>query len=592
MPTRATSLQDNTLTALTREIGSKYDNVELLVNNIDTIEAIAEAIEAGFDFHQLTNIQELITDIKHLLDAKVDKAAGYGLSDEDFTQALKDKLDSIAAEATKNLADTILLNRTNHTGLQSLDTTTDSPTRLAMSSNERVKLEGIETDANNYIHPVHHHVNILDGSDNQNKFVKSNNTGITVFDDILWSDINGKPTSFTPSAHEHDMAQVTSGSLAASRIETSSAREFVTHTERNLIHSAEQTDQKGQPNGYVPLNSIGKVDAYYLSALNMVDVFPVQHTTDLLTLNHAAQGDMAWVEDTGATFILVALPPSDVDNWKPLTLGGVSSVNGLTDVVTLGTDQINEGTHNKYYTNKRVDDRVAALLQAGTNISLVYDDVNGTLTLNVDDLSVDWSQLLHTPTTVEGYGITNALTTSHAVNSIVGFSPDTAPLVEGATGLIGESFTVARGDHTHTLPAYPTTLPASDVYAWAKTESKPVYSKAEIGLSDVDNTADIDKPVSTAVQAKFDALNSFRSDKFLATQDINTITYDENNNIVRIDYGNTDLPTYLAGFYEKLIYASGRLSKIEHYLDDALAGTTTFDYNSDGTLHHPSFQGF
>ena len=33
----------------------------------------------------------------------------------------------------------------------------------------------------------------------------------------------------------------------------------------------------------------------------------------------------------------------------------------------------------------------------------------------------------------------------------------------------------------------PTTLPASDVYAWAKASSKPSYSKSEVGLGNVDN---------------------------------------------------------------------------------------------------------
>ncbi|MCD7999042.1 MAG: hypothetical protein LUH21_17645 [Clostridiales bacterium] len=40
---------------------------------------------------------------------------------------------------------------------------------------------------------------------------------------------------------------------------------------------------------------------------------------------------------------------------------------------------------------------------------------------------------------------------------------------------------------TVALPKYPTTLPASDVYAWAKSQTKPSYTKAEIGLSEVQN---------------------------------------------------------------------------------------------------------
>jgi hypothetical protein len=44
----------------------------------------------------------------------------------------------------------------------------------------------------------------------------------------------------------------------------------------------------------------------------------------------------------------------------------------------------------------------------------------------------------------------------------------------------------------------PTTLPASDVYPWAKNASKPTYTATEIGLGNVDNTSDLNKPVSNA----------------------------------------------------------------------------------------------
>ena len=51
------------------------------------------------------------------------------------------------------------------------------------------------------------------------------------------------------------------------------------------------------------------------------------------------------------------------------------------------------------------------------------------------------------------------------------------------------------------LPAYPTTLPASDVSAWAKASEKPSYTKDEVGLGNVDNTADKDKSVKYATSA-------------------------------------------------------------------------------------------
>lgn len=58
--------------------------------------------------------------------------------------------------------------------------------------------------------------------------------------------------------------------------------------------------------------------------------------------------------------------------------------------------------------------------------------------------------------------------------------------------------------HTHTksqITDFPTSMPASDVYAWAKAATKPSYTKAEVGLGNVDNTADKDKNVKYATTA-------------------------------------------------------------------------------------------
>ena len=44
-------------------------------------------------------------------------------------------------------------------------------------------------------------------------------------------------------------------------------------------------------------------------------------------------------------------------------------------------------------------------------------------------------------------------------------------------------------------------MPASDVPAWAKASSKPSYSKSEVGLGNVDNTADSAKSVKYATSA-------------------------------------------------------------------------------------------
>lgn len=62
----------------------------------------------------------------------------------------------------------------------------------------------------------------------------------------------------------------------------------------------------------------------------------------------------------------------------------------------------------------------------------------------------------------------------------------------------------APASHKHTksqITDFPTSIPASDVSAWAKAATKPSYTKAEVGLSNVDNTADKNKNVKFATSA-------------------------------------------------------------------------------------------
>lgn len=65
----------------------------------------------------------------------------------------------------------------------------------------------------------------------------------------------------------------------------------------------------------------------------------------------------------------------------------------------------------------------------------------------------------------------------------------------------------------------PTTLPASDVSAWAKASVKPTYTATEIGLDQVNNTSDMNKPISTATQAALDGKVDKVVGKQLSTND-------------------------------------------------------------------------
>ncbi len=61
-----------------------------------------------------------------------------------------------------------------------------------------------------------------------------------------------------------------------------------------------------------------------------------------------------------------------------------------------------------------------------------------------------------------------------------------------------EEVGAAEKNHTHNMSDI------TDMPEWTKTENKPAYTASEVGLGNVDNTADIDKPISTATQMALD----------------------------------------------------------------------------------------
>ena len=88
---------------------------------------------------------------------------------------------------------------------------------------------------------------------------------------------------------------------------------------------------------------------------------------------------------------------------------------------------------------------------------------------------------------------------------------------------IGDNISVtADGAISVNLSAY---LKNTDIADWAKAESKPAYTASEVGLCNVDNTADIDKPISTATQMALDSKDYLKATEITGqTIDLNDIT--------------------------------------------------------------------
>ena len=91
------------------------------------------------------------------------------------------------------------------------------------------------------------------------------------------------------------------------------------------------------------------------------------------------------------------LPSLFSGNYNDLTnLPTIPSLSGYATqtyvqnyVSSLSSDNITEGGTNLYYADERVDDRVAALVSAGTGLSVAYDDVGNLLTISSTSASLN-----------------------------------------------------------------------------------------------------------------------------------------------------------------------------------------------------------
>ena len=143
-----------------------------------------------------------------------------------------------------------------------------------------------------------------------------------------------------------------------------------------------------------------------------------------------------------------------VNNFKSTTDFEVQGNLNVTGTITFfqsqvgsianhDTDDLVEGVSNLYFTDERVDDRVAALISGGTGISATYDDLGNLLTLsavqsdiNTDNLTEGGTNLFTTAARTRThftYGTGIQLSTGDLSIAFNEFTSD--DIVEGAANL-------------------------------------------------------------------------------------------------------------------------------------------------------------
>ena len=176
----------------------------------------------------------------------------------------------------------------------------------------------------------------------------------------------------------------------------------------------------------------------------------------------------------------------------------ITAENGVSDSTT---DNLTEGTNNKYFTDERAQDAIGN--SVGTGLS--YNDATGAV--SVDTAAIQ-AKVANVDDTEIGYlnGVTSSIQTQIDTKAAL-VSPTFTGTVSGITktmvglGSVDNTSDVNKPVSTATQTALDLKAPlASPTF----TGTVSGITKSMVGLGSVDNTADTAKPVSTATQTALD----------------------------------------------------------------------------------------
>lgn len=290
-------------------------------------------------------------------------------------------------------------------------------------------------------------------------------------------------------------------------------------------------------------------------------------------------------------------------NSATQTLAGVMSAADKTKL-----DGIEVGA-----TADQTASEIKSLYESNLDTNVYTDAEKLKLSLVADgaevNVNADWSAvtgdaaILNKPTTISGYGITDAYTKIE-VDSIaaaqneaseIGYSNVTSGLVavnvQAAVDEVEDRLDTAESklvgiESGATADQIASEVPVTPVGNLVATDVQDALVELQ---GDIDNRytkAETDTLLAGKVdKTMYTGSNLDRADKILANQNIANMLYDNEGNLVKIRYKtNTDTD------YEVLSYTNNSLTSIDHYVSSVLKGTTTLSYTS-GNLVSAIFVG-
>ena len=198
-----------------------------------------------------------------------------------------------------------------------------------------------------------------------------------------------------------------------------------------------------------------------------------------------------------------SLPAAIKANETLTAINGLSLTGNILTISYTGENGVTQTKNVDLSSLTTTDVKVSnANYNASTNVITITNSDSTFFTIDLSEFSIISTTDANGVTTLVQEGITKATLSKVGQTGEYGDLLN-KPTLGTASAQNSTAFaTAAQGAKADTALQYETdpTVPA-----WAKQPLKPSYNKSEIGLGDVDNTSDANKPVSTATQT---ALNN------------------------------------------------------------------------------------
>lgn len=272
-----------------------------------------------------------------------------------------------------------------------------------LTAADKSKLDGIASGATANSTDAH----LLNRANHTGTQSAATITGLaTVATSGAYSDLTGRPTLATVA---------TSGS-------------YNDLTSRPTLGTAAALNA-GSAGGVATLDGSGKLTGAQVPAIAITDTFAVASQAAMLALA-AEQGDVAIRTDINKSFILSSSSPSTLADWKELLTPTdlVQSVAGRSGNVVLTAADIGSGTFDLARLPVASSGASSATQVVRADDSRLSDDRTPTAHMQA------WSTITATPTTLSGYGITDAAaaTHTHTASDVSDFASSARAQIEGA----------------------------------------------------------------------------------------------------------------------------------------------------------------